>query len=289
MSTLVQLAHAAYEQPVLDAPEDGSRAGAIVVTVGAYTLFLVVSGLAVQHALRGSYVGLGCLVGALVLSWGEAVYDSVFHLTFYTDDMTLWSPFGIDQPLWVPPGYVMAYGLGGWLVAQRLLRGGVTRRQITKFLALAWIGCSAFETFAYRIGAFEYYAHDITLWGMPYWHEMFNAVFIVIAGILIAAVQPLMRNANLFTHLAMPTLVYMAGFTGVTYGAGYLALDVHNSSMGEGWMYLAATASNLAAVLMLWAMVDLLELLPGYEHSLATGPRMLKLSHRGRAPLSRPL
>jgi hypothetical protein len=275
-----QVVQTAVEFARVGSLEDGSRTGTIVVTIGVYTLTLVVGARAVWLARRGRFVGIGCLVGAFVVSWGEPIYDAAFHLAFYARDMTLWSPFGIDQPWWVPPGYTGAYGLGGWLVAEAILRGNVTRGRIARFLVVAWIGCAGFETIAYHLGVLRYFDNATTVWGMPYWHEMFNAVFILIAGIAIAAAQPLLRGAGPFTQLAVPTLVYVLGFTGVTYGAGFLALDAHNSTAAAGWVAAAAVASNVIALLMLLAAVDLLGAVPAYRDGLATGPRLLRFTIR---------
>ncbi|HTK65864.1 MAG TPA: hypothetical protein VL595_26010 [Pseudonocardia sp.] len=244
--------------------EDGSRTGTLVVTAGCYLLALAAAAVAVSQARRRRYLGLGCLLGAFTVSWGEAIYDRLFHLAFYARDMTLWSPFGIDQPWWVPPGYTAAYGLGGWLVAERILGsrvdaapGTLTRARIGRFLGVAWAGCAAFETVAYHLGVLRYFDNSITVFGMPYWHEMFNAVFIVVAGIAVATVQPLLRGAGPVVGLAVPVAVYAVGFTGITYGTGFLALAAHNSAMPPIWVGLAAVAGNVMALLLLWLVVDL--------------------------------
>lgn len=288
MSLIPYVVQAAYDRPSPGSLEDGSRTGTIVVTIVVYLGALVATGVAISQARRGRYVGLGCLLGAFVVSWGEAVYDELFHLAFYAQGMTLWSPFGIDQPWWVPPGYTAAYGLGGWLVAERILRGAVTRARIARFLVVAWIGCAGFETVAYHLGVLRYYGNTVTVWGMPYWHEMFNAVFIVVAGTTLAAAHPLLRGANVFAQLGVPTVVYVLGFTGITYGAGFLALAAHNSLAPAGSVALAAVVSNVLAVLVLWLAVDLLEAVPAYRDGLATGPRLLRLRGlRREAPQSR--
>lgn len=246
--------------------EDGSRTGSLLVTAGCYLLALAAAGVAVSRARRGHYLGLGCLLGAFTVSWGEAIYDRLFHLAFYARDMTLWSPFGIDQPWWVPPGYTAAYGLGGWLVAERILGsrvdaapGTVTRARVARFLVVAWIGCAAFETVAYHLGVLRYFDNSVTVFGMPYWHEMFNAVFIVIAGITVAAAQPLLRGAGPILGLAVPVAVYAVGFTGITYGTGFLAIAAHNATMPPVWVGLAAVAGNVMALLLLWLVIGLVE------------------------------
>jgi len=254
---------------------DGSRTGTMVVTAGCYLLSLAAVGAAVVQARRGRYLGLGCLLGAFTVSWGEAIYDRLFHLAFYARDMTLWSPFGIDQPWWVPPGYTAAYGLGGWLVAERLLAATVTRARIARFVAVAWIGCAAFETVAYQLGVLRYFDNTVTVFGMPYWHEMFNAVFIVVAGITVAAAQPLLRGAGPLAGLAVPAAIYAVGFTGITYGAGFLALAAHNSAGPPLWVGLAAVAGNVMALMVLWLVVDLLGAIPRYRDELGSGPLLL--------------
>jgi hypothetical protein len=284
MNSTAHVVYTIYAQTSPGSLEDGSRTGTIVVTAGVYVLALAAAGVAISQARSGRFMGLGCLLGAFAVSWGEAIYDRLFHLAFYARGMTLWSPFGIDQPWWVPPGYTAAYGLGGWLVAERILRGEVTRARIARFLVVAWIGCAAFETLAYHLGVLRYFDNTVTIFGMPYWHEMFNAVFIVIAGITVAAAQPLLRGAGLFTGIALPTAVYVVGFTGITYGAGFLALTAHNADAPSGCVALAAVVSNVLAVLVLLLVIDLLGAIPRYRDGLASGPRLLRLT----PPVSRP-
>jgi hypothetical protein len=161
----------------------------------------------------------------------------------------------------VPPGYTAAYGLGGWLVAERVMAGPLTRARAARFLTVAWIGCAGFETVAYHLGVLRYFDNTVTVFGMPYWHEMFNAVFIVVAGITVAAAQPLLRGggrrAGPLIGLAVPAAVYVVGFPGITYGAGFLALAVHNSAAPPLWVGLAAAAGDVMALLLLWLVVDL--------------------------------
>lgn len=274
---------ASYLPPRLDQPTNPSQAGLVAATLIAFMLLAGVAALAVRQARRGSYVGLGCLCGAFCLSWGEPVYDYVFHLTFYTKGETLWAPFGINQPAWVVAGYVMAYGLLAWCVAERALRGDLTRHSIVVMLVIAWFACAASETLDYEIGAFEYYGHSIKLLGTPYWIEMFNAVFIVAVGLLIAAATPVLRRGKILIQLFVPTMLYMVTFTGVTYGCGYLALDVLNSPGSHtAWMWLAALGTNALALLLLWILVDFLELLPAYRFTLRDGPRLVKLNGADR-------
>jgi hypothetical protein len=119
------------------------------------------------------------------------------------------------------------------------------------------------------VGAFEYYGHPITLFGTPPWIETLNAVFIVVAGILIAVAQPVLRAAGVVSQMVVTTLIYLAGFTGVTYGAGFLPLDVLNSPHAESvWMWLAVLVSQVLAVAILVVVVDLVGLLPAYREGL---------------------
>ena len=268
----------------LDQPRHSSDTGLFLATAVAHLTLLALLVVAVRKARAGSYLGLSCVLGAFVLSWGEAVYDQVFHLTFYTGDLTLWSPFGINQPIWVPAGYAMAYGMGGWWVAQRLLRGGATRRDIARMLGVVWLGCYGFETFAYQVGAFEYYDHPITVFGTPPWIETLNAVFIVVAGILIAVARPVLRTVP--AQLLVATLAYVVGFTGVTYGAGFLPLDVLNSPhASSAWFWLAVLAGQVIALVILVVVVDLVGLLPDYREGFERGPRLLKIGQPDRKPV----
>jgi hypothetical protein len=265
----------------IDQPRNSSDTGLLLATAVAHLTLLALLVVAVRKARKGDYLGLSCVLGAFVLSWGEAVYDQPFHLTFYTGDLTLWSPFGINQPIWVPAGYAMAYGMGGWWVAQTLLRGNASRRDVARMLAVVWLGCFGFETFAGHVGAFEYYDHPITVFGTPPWIETLNAVFIVVAGILIAVAQPVLRTVP--ARLLVATLAYLVGFTGVTYGAGFLPLDVMNSPHAGGvWMWLAVLASQVIALAILVVVVDLVGLLPAYRDGFARGPRLLKIAQPDR-------
>jgi hypothetical protein len=245
--------------------------GELLETVGCYGAALVLFAVAIRHARRGRYFGLGCLLGAALLSFGEAIYDKVYHLVFYTEGQwTFWTALGVPQPVWVIAAYVLAYGCGGWWVADRVSRGGVTRRDLAAMTAWICLGCTTFETVAYHLGAYEYFGHQpLRVLGFPWWITMANAAFIVSTGIAVGGLQPILRNTRPGVQILLPAVLYPVAFCGITYGTSFAAIDVLNTGLaGAPWMTVAAVTANLLTLLALLLVIDLLSFAPGHRASL---------------------
>jgi hypothetical protein len=246
--------------------------GQLLETVGCYGAALVLFAVAIRRSWRGQYLGLGCLLGAAVLSLGEAIYDKVYHLVFYTEGQwTFWTALGVPQPVWVIAAYVLAYGCGGWWVAERVSRGGVTRRALAMMTAWIWLACTIFETAAFHLGAYEYFGDQpLRVLGFPWWITMANAAFIVSTGIAVGGLQPILRNTRAAVQVVLPAVLYPVAFCGITYGTSFAAVDVLNTGLASGpWMTAAAVAANLLTLLALLLAVDLLSFAPDHRASLS--------------------
>lgn len=260
--------------------------GQLLETVGCYTAALGLFTMAVRQARGRRYVGLGCLLGAALLSFGEAIYDKVFHLVFYTEGQwTFWTALGVPQPVWVIAAYILAYGSGGWWVAARVARGAVTRGELARMTAWIWLGCTTFETAAYHLGAYEYFGEQpLRVLGFPWWITMANTVFIVATGIAIGGLQPVLRHTQATVQVLLPAVLYPVAFCGITYGTSFAAVDVLNTRMSGGpWMIAAALGANLLTVLALLLAVDLLSYAPDHRDSLTCW--LLRPTHRATTPV----
>jgi hypothetical protein len=242
----------------LSTPRNGNQAFTVVVTVACYAAVIAAFVLAIKRARDGDRLGLGCLIGALIVSFGEPIYDSAYQLTFFSQGMTIWSPFTIAQPLWVPAGYAVAYGMSGWWIAARAARGEVTAAVLTRMTLVIFVGCVAFELVNYHGGVNEYWGHSITFLGHPFWIDVFNAVFVAVAGMTIAALQSVARTMSFASDVWLTIVVYVVGFAGVQYGTGFLALDVlHSPHARGGWMWVAIIVSTGTAIALLWTAINL--------------------------------
>ncbi len=100
---------------------------------------------------------LAAATGSLI----EPMYDIAYHLHWLDngEQWTLFTSFGLPQPVWVMPAYVMVFGLPA-LVLYRSLSRGATRARIFKIAALTTCTTAAFEITAINLDLYVYYGES---------------------------------------------------------------------------------------------------------------------------------
>jgi hypothetical protein len=110
---------------------------------------------------------LAVAVGSLI----EPLYDIAYHL-FWLDNgqqWTLFTAFGLPQPVWVMPAYVMVFALPALLLYRRLMAGAPVALAF-KFGLLLSFTTAVFEIIAINIDLYTYYGEaPIRLFGYPLW------------------------------------------------------------------------------------------------------------------------
>ena len=193
-------------------------------------------------------------VGSII----EPLYDISYHLYWLTDggQWTLFTGFGLPQPVWVMPAYVMVFGLPALLLYRRLA-AGATLAFIFKFGALTAFTTAAFEITAINVDLYKYYGEaPLRLAHYPIGIAFMEAAQITGFAVL-AAVLKLRATRNL--HYLALFVVFPANFAFDTLGAGFPTIMAINTPDPQPVvMVLSALVSIAFAVTALWWTAQLL-------------------------------
>lgn len=194
---------------------------------------------------------LAVAVGSLI----EPIYDVTYHLHWLdaSEQWTLFTSFGLPQPVWVMPAYVMVFGLPA-LVLHRSLSEHASMARIFGIGLLTTSTTALFEITAINLDLYVYY-------GESPWRVFDYPLFIAfmegaqITGFAVLCAVLRLRATGLGHHLAVFAL-FPANFAFDVIGAGFPALIVQNSSTDPNDLLLFATAFvsvALAATALWWA------------------------------------
>ncbi|QZT60786.1 hypothetical protein [Mycolicibacterium austroafricanum] len=195
-------------------------------------------------------------VGSLI----EPLYDISYHLHWLDagQQWTLFTSFGLPQPVWVMPAYVMVFGMPALLMYRSLARG-VTLRRVYKLAALTAFTTAVFEITAINLGLYVYY-------GESPWRVLNYPLFIAfMEGAQITGFAVLAALLSLFATKHVHALALFAIFPGnfalETLGAGFPTVILQNTSPNpdDVLLFLSAFASvGLAATALWWTTQSLL-------------------------------
>ncbi len=197
-------------------------------------------------------VGVGSLI--------EPLYDTSYHL-FWLDagrQWTLFTSFGLPQPVWVMPAYIMVFGMPA-LLLYRSFAGGVTLARVFKWAALTALTTALFEITAINLGLYVYYGESPWLvFGYPLFIGFMEGAqitgFAVLAALLsVYATKPV--------HALALFAIFPGNFALETLGAGFPTVILQNSSPHPNGvlLFFSAFASvGLAATALWWTTQSLL-------------------------------
>lgn len=195
-------------------------------------------------------------VGSLI----EPLYDISYHL-FWLDagrQWTLFTSFGLPQPVWVMPAYVMVFGMPALLMYRSFARG-VTLTRVFKLAALTSFTTAVFEITAINLGLYVYYGESPwRVLGYPLFISFMEGAqitgFAVLAALLsIYATKPV--------HCLALFAIFPGNFALETLGAGFPTVILQNSSPNPNptLLFFSAFASvGLAATALWWTTQSLL-------------------------------
>lgn len=213
----------------------------------------------------------------------EPLYDIAYHL-YWLDDgeqWTLFTGFGLPQPIWVMPAYVMVFGLPALLLYRRLA-AGATLRFIFGFAALTACTTAIFEITAINLDLYKYYGEQpMQIAGYPL-HIAFMEAAQITGFAVLAAVLELRATRNVH-HLAL-FVIFPANFAFDTLGAGFPTIMAINTPDPQPVvMWATAFVSIAFAATALWWTAQLLLKLR------ATAPAARAQAAPAAAAPSRPL
>lgn len=195
-------------------------------------------------------------VGSLI----EPLYDIAYHLHWLDagQQWTLFTSFGLPQPVWVMPAYVMVFGMPA-LLMYRSFAQAVTLTRVFKLAALTALTTAIFEITAINLGLYVYY-------GESPWRVLDYPLFIAfmegaqITGFAVLAALLSVYATKQIHYLAL-FAIFPCNFALETLGAGFPTVILQNTSPDPNGvlLFFSAFASvGLAATALWWTTQSLL-------------------------------
>jgi hypothetical protein len=228
----------------------------VVATVALWAGTAIMLGCAVRIARRERspfpvLLVLAVAVGSVI----EPIYDITYHLHWLDagEQWTLFTSFGLPQPVWVMPAYVMVFGLPA-LVLYRSLSENASMRRIFGLGLLTTITTAVFEISAINLDLYVYYGESPwRLFDYPLFIAFMEGAQITGFAVLCAVMR--LRATELPHQLAVFAL-FPANFAFDVIGAGFPTLILQNSSTDPNGALLFGSAFisvGLAATALWWS------------------------------------
>lgn len=188
----------------------------------------------------------------------EPLYDIAYHL-FWLDNgqqWTLFTSFGLPQPVWVMPAYVMVFALPAMLLHQRLM-AGAGLRLVFKFGLVLSFTTAAFEIIAINLDLYTYYGEaPMRAFGYPLWIGFMEGGQIASYAVLATVLRR--RATRPLHHLAL-FVIFPANFAFDTLGAGFpTVIAINTPDPSTLVMWLTAPISIAFSATSLWWTSQLL-------------------------------
>ncbi|MBN3511491.1 hypothetical protein JYB55_21915 [Mycolicibacterium septicum] len=232
-----------------------------VATIVLWTGTAILFGYAVSMARRQrSVFPIALVVAVAVGSLIEPMYDIAYHLHWLDagQQWTLFTSFGLPQPVWVMPAYVMVFGMPA-LLMYRSFAQGITINRIFKFAALTALTTAIFEITAINLGLYTYYGESPwRLFNYPLFIAFMEGAQITGFAVLAALLS---IYATKQIHCLALLAIFPCNFAFETLGAGFPTLILQNSSPNPNsvLLFLSAFASvGLAATALWWTSQSIL-------------------------------
>lgn len=209
----------------------------------------------------------------------EPIYDITYHLHWLGADAegngpqwTLFTSFGLPQPVWVMPAYVVVFALPA-VMLYRTFAAGITLKGIYQWAGLTACTTALFETIAVNSGLYTYYGEAPTRFlNYPLFIAFMECAQITGFAVLCAVIK---LRATRWQHTLVVFMVFPANFAFECLGAGFptlVAMNAPDPSMPMMWamvpisLVLAATGlywtSQLLFTVQRLALADGRELPP---------------------------
>lgn len=258
-----------------------------VATVGLWagTIALLVYAIRISRQEKSPlavYIVLAVAAGSII----EPIYDITYHLYWLDngEQWTLFTAFGLPQPVWVMPAYVIVFALPAVLL-YRSFAAGVSLGTIFKWAGVTAFTTAVFETIAVNSGLYVYYGDaPMRFLGYPLWISFMECAQITGFAILCAVIK---LRATKPAHLLIVFLIFPANFIFETAGAGFptlIAMNTPDPSMVLMWA-MAPVSIALAAAGLWWTsqLLFMTQRLARLEGTLPEAPELTTAQKLGAA------
>ncbi|NGY07033.1 hypothetical protein [Solimonas terrae] len=181
----------------------------------------------------------------------EPLYDIAYHLLWFVPGQwTLFTSFGLPQPIWVMSAYIVVFAGPALLLYPKIERG-INLVQLFRLAGITALTTAAFEIIAIQGGTYMYYGpQPLRLFEYPLWIAVLEAD--QITTFTIVAVQLRARTRGELPLLGLFVL-FPANFCFSNLGAGFPGLiAINTNSPSPLLIALAALLSVVFAAIALW-------------------------------------
>lgn len=234
-------------------------------TLLTIAVFVALAGLLVWAArlarARGSWTPVAMVVAVAVGTLNEAAWNTLYHLLWYVPGQwTLWTSFGIPQPVWMSGMYTTIYAGPALYFWQRADAGTLTRELAAKAVVVATGAIAVLEIAVISGGVYSYYGDtpftlDLGDGQYPLYAAVMEGCFITVFSIVIARVAPVLRGWG--SLLTFPIFSFL--FCAIFFGGGMPILVVTNGGdVPAAVMYAGAVIGVALTATMVWLVSHLL-------------------------------
>jgi hypothetical protein len=221
---------------------------------------------------RRSITPVAIVVAVAVGTLNEAAWNTLYHLVWYIPGQwTLWTSFGIPQPVWMMGMYTTIYAGPALWFWQKADAGTLTRELAARSVLVASAAIGILEIAVISGGVYSYYgdppfALDLGDGKYPLYAAVMEGCFITVFSVAVARIGPVLRGWG-GALLTLPVFSFL--FCAVFFGGGMPLLVVTNASdVPSAVMYAGALAAIALTLSMVWLVLHLLPTATGQRSQL---------------------
>jgi hypothetical protein len=187
------------------------HAGQTVATAATFAVALAAAVIVAAVCRRERIVWpLVALAGGTVTCLLEPLFDHLYGLWFPSrGEWTLFTTYGVHEPVWLPAAYLVVYGALPVLVVRRLNRAPTLRTVWQLYGLLVVVAVVAEITYIKVLGVYNYQFHQpFVVLGYPLFLGFVNSMSALIAGLAAWRLVPLLHGRQQLLLFALPPLAF---------------------------------------------------------------------------------
>lgn len=178
----------------------------------------------------------------------EPMFDHLYGLWFpHQGEWTLFTAYGVHEPVWLVPAYFSIYGGGGLLILRALQKRPVVATVWRMYAVMVGVAMVAEIAYVQLMGVYEYQDHQPwVVLGYPLFLGFVNSMSAFIGGVLLWRLIPLVQGPwRLGLVLVTPVAFAMEAFGG---GVVYLAVRHGSEDPSMVLLYLTSLTVPLSTL-----------------------------------------